>query len=149
MKIHWITKSELSNKPVIEQGRACCGGRKLSTNGDLKSRNTFVHQQGFRDWYCSVNWFFLFVNQSNGTVYTNKDCMTSTTNRVEPLGRLKEYQQILDTVKQQLDTQSMPVIRCIKDTCRCGFCAPKAQNLEDFMGLIERNVTDKVFLQSV
>jgi len=148
MKVHWITKSELSNRPVIEQGRACCGGRKLSVNGDLKSRDTFVHRQGFRDWYCSVNWFFLFVNQSNGTVYTNKDCMTSTTNRVEPLGRLKEYQQILDTVQQQLDTQSMPIIRCVKDSCRCGFCAPKAQNLEDFMSLIERNVPDKVFLQS-
>jgi pyruvate-formate lyase-activating enzyme len=124
----------------ISEGRPCCGGRKLSLNNDLKSSVSFVQKQGFRDWYCSVNWFFLFVQQITGNVYTNKDCRTSTTGRVEPLGNLNNYQLIIDQVKTQLDNKAMPVIQCVKDICMCGFCAPKADNIEDFNKLLIRNL---------
>jgi pyruvate-formate lyase-activating enzyme len=124
----------------ISEGRPCCGGRKLSLNNDLKSSVIFVPKQGFRDWYCSVNWFFLFVQQITGDVYTNKDCRMSTTGRVEPLGNLNNYQLIIDQVKTQLDNKAMPVIQCVKDLCMCGFCAPKADNIEDFNKLLIRNL---------
>ena len=124
----------------INEGRPCCGGRKLSINNDLKSCVSFVEKQGFQDWYCSVNWFFLFVRQLDGAVFTNKDCKTSTTGRVEPLGHLKNHQSIIDKLKQQLDTRSVPIIQCVKDICMCGFCAPKAQNLNDFKELLDRNL---------
>jgi hypothetical protein len=126
------------------EGRACCGGRKLSLNNDLKSNITFVPAQGFKGWYCSVNWFFLFVQQLTGKVYTNKDCRTSTTGLVEPLGTLPKSDEILDTLKKQLDSSSMPVIQCVKDICLCGICAPKANNIEDFTKLIERNLVANV-----
>jgi sulfatase maturation enzyme AslB (radical SAM superfamily) len=129
----------------ITKGRACCGGRSLSINGDLRSCVNFVPKQGFRDWSCSVNWFFLFIQQSTGNVYTNKDCRTSTTGRVEPLGNLGNSKLIVDTLKQQLDTNTMPVIQCVKDICVCGFCAPKAESMVDFKNLIFRNVTQDVF----
>jgi hypothetical protein len=124
----------------ISEGRPCCGGRKLSLNNDLTSSVSFVQKQGFRDWYCSVNWFFLFVRQLDGAVFTNKDCKTSTTGRVEPLGNLNNGQAILDQVKTQLDNKAMPVIQCVKDICMCGFCAPKADNIEDFNKLLSRNL---------
>jgi pyruvate-formate lyase-activating enzyme len=124
----------------INEGRPCCGGRKLSINNDLKSCVSFVEKQGFQDWYCSVNWFFLFVRQLDGAVFTNKDCKTSTTGRVEPLGHLKNYQSIIDKLKQQFDTRSVPIIQCVKDICMCGFCAPKAQTLNDFKELLDRNL---------
>jgi len=124
----------------INEGRPCCGGRKLSINNDLKSCVSFVEKQGFRDWYCSVNWFFLFVRQLDGAVFTNKDCKTSTTGRVEPLGNLKNYQSIIDKLKQQLDTRSVPIIQCVKDICMCGFCAPKADNIDDFQKLFDRQL---------
>jgi pyruvate-formate lyase-activating enzyme len=135
-------KSVGTNNEVqsIMEGRPCCGGRKLSLNNDLKSCVSFVQKQGFRDWYCSVNWFFLFVQQLTGNVYTNKDCRTSTTGKIEPLGNLNNYDVILDRLQQQFDTQSMPVIKCIKDVCVCGFCAPKADNIEDFKELLGRNL---------
>jgi hypothetical protein len=129
----------------INTGRQCCGGRKLSLNKDLKSAVTYVHRQGFRDWSCSVNWFFLFVRQLDGAVYTNKDCETSTTGRVEPLGYISQSDSIINTLRTQLETQTMPIIQCIKDLCRCGFCAPKAESKEDFMELISRNVSVDVF----
>lgn len=127
------------------EGRACCGGRKLSLNNDLKSNIGFVPAQGFQDWHCSVNWFFLFVQQLTGNVYTNKDCRTSTTGRVEPLGNLNNYVEILDTLKKQLDNQTLPVIKCVKDICLCGICAPKAKSIVDFKNLIKRNLSVNIF----
>jgi pyruvate-formate lyase-activating enzyme len=129
----------------ISQGRACCGGRKLSLNGDLRNRVGFVPQQGFKGWSCSVNWFFLFVQQLTGNVYTNKDCRMSTTNQIEALGNLHQADQILDTLSQQLLTKSMPIIECKKEICLCGICAPKSQNQKDFLELIQRNISESVF----
>jgi pyruvate-formate lyase-activating enzyme len=129
---------------AIEQGRQCCGGRLLSTNGNLKSRETFIARQGFRGWSCSVNWFFLFVRQLDGAVYTNKDCETSTTGLVEPLGNLSNTDAIVQTLKQQLNG-SMPIIKCVKPICMCGFCAPKAESELEFLELIKRNVPVDIF----
>jgi hypothetical protein len=129
----------------IAEGRRCCGGRKLSLNGDLKSNVGFVAQQGFNGWSCSVNWFFLFVRQLDGAVFTNKDCQMSTTGMHEPLGTLVNSDQIINTLRTQLETKTMPVIVCKKKICVCGFCAPKAKSREDFMELIKRNVPVDVF----
>ena len=139
-KVIDIMQKKETNVSSINEGRPCCGGRTLSLNMDLKSCVSFVPKQGFKDWYCSVNWFFLFVQQLTGNVYTNKDCRTSTTGRVEPLGNLTNAKLILDNVKQQFDNRSMPVIQCVKDICFCGFCAPKADNIKDFKELLDRNL---------
>jgi len=128
----------------VNEGRACCGGRKLALNNDLRSSVTFVPRQGFRDWYCSVNWFFLFIQQVTGKVYTNKDCRTSLNSKVEPLGNLKNSDDILLELKTLLDNKTMPIIKCVKSICLCGYCAPKAENLEDFKDLISRNVVTDV-----
>jgi hypothetical protein len=101
----------------------------------------FVPRQGFRDWYCSVNWFFLFVQQITGLVYTNKDCRTSTSGKVEPLGNLNNYQLILEQLKRQLDSPEPPIIQCVKDICMCGFCAPKSQDLSNYKKLLSRNLS--------
>jgi nucleoside-diphosphate-sugar epimerase len=47
---------------------------------------------------------------------------------------------ILDNVRQQFDNRAMPIIKCIKDICMCGFCSPKADNLQDFKELLDRNL---------
>jgi sulfatase maturation enzyme AslB (radical SAM superfamily) len=126
----------------IETGRACCGGRKLSTNGDLKSSMAFVPRQGFTDWYCSVNWFFLFVRQFDGNVFTNKDCKTNLDSQIGPIGNLRDTQSILKTLDSQLIDKAMPVIKCIKSLCMCGFCAPKAELKTDFDDLMRRHIID-------
>lgn len=129
----------------IDEGRACCGGRGLSLNGDLKSKVSFVPRQGFEGWSCSVNWFFLYVQQLGGNVYTNKDCRMSTTGRVEPLGNINNTDQILSNLRTQFETSTMPVIECKKKICYCGICAPKAESKIDFMDLIKRHVPIDVF----
>jgi Radical SAM superfamily len=126
----------------LEEGRACCGGRKLSINGDLKSSLTFVPRQGFQDWYCSVNWFFLFVQQLTGNVYTNKDCRMSFSGGVAPIGNIADSQKIITELDSQLKNKNMPVIQCAKSVCVCGFCAPKAQKKIDFDNLMSRHIID-------
>jgi len=128
----------------FNEGRACCGGRKLSLNNSLSSSVTFVPRQGFKGWHCSVNWFFLFVQQLTGNVYTNKDCRTSLNSKVEPLGNIKNTDQMIDQLRNYLDNNNMPVIQCVKSTCMCGYCAPKAENITDFKDLITRNVITDV-----
>lgn len=130
---------------AIDEGRACCGGRRLSVNSDLKSNVTFVPRQGFEGWSCSVNWFFLFLRQVDRAVFSNKDCRMSTTGQVEPLGYVDDG-RIIDTLKTQLAT-GMPVIKCKKEYCRCGFCAPKAEDPAEFKRLIMRNLIKDVFVK--
>jgi hypothetical protein len=116
----------------------------MSLNNDLKSSVTFVSKQGFQGWHCSVNWFFLFVQQVSGRVYTNKDCKTSLNSKVEPLGTLQNPQAILNELTDHLNNKTLPVIKCVKPICWCGYCAPKAKNLNDFKNLITRNVITNV-----
>ena len=138
------TSSEVTS---INEGRACCGGRKISLNGDLKSFASFIPRQNFKDWYCSVNWFFLFVRQLDKKVFTNKDCQTSTTGLVEPLGTLDDRQKIINNLKYQFENNSMPIIQCKKTICKCGICSPKAESKQSFLDLINRNVTKDVFIK--
>ena len=132
------------NVVSLNEGRACCGGRKLALNNSLSSSVTFVPRQGFKDWYCSVNWFFLFVQQLTGKVYTNKDCRTSLNSKVEPLGNIEDTTPMINQLKDYLDNKNMPVIRCVKSICLCGYCAPKAEDISDFKELISRNVVTDV-----
>jgi pyruvate-formate lyase-activating enzyme len=138
-----VTDSD-QNISSIDTGRPCCGGRKLSINGNLKSSVKYVPHQGFRGWSCSVNWFFLFVRQLDGAVYTNKDCKVSTSGRVEPLGYLHKSTEIIDQLKRQFE-HGMPIIKCVKDLCKCGFCAPKAETEKEFLELVKRNVPVDIF----
>jgi pyruvate-formate lyase-activating enzyme len=127
---------------TINEGRSCCGNRKLSINGELKSCVGFVPKQGFNGWYCSVNWFFLFIQQVTGDIYTNKDCKVNLKGEVGPIGNMSNYQGILDELEQQLTSKSLPVIQCIKAQCKCGFCAPKAELKSDFDDLMTRHIID-------
>ena len=155
LKTFWISKAPAKDQNLFEQviedvgaqtcnsineGRACCGGRQLSINSDLKSRVNFIPKQNFQSWYCSVNWFFLFVQQYTGNVYVNKDCRMNYQGSTGPIGNIDNYQALLDDAELKMKTSSMPVIQCAKTTCMCGFCAPKAQHKEDFKSLIGRHV---------
>mgnify|MGYP003347471883 FL=1 len=71
----------------------------------------------------------------------------STTGEIEPLGNIKESSKIISTLKGQLETHTMPIIKCKKTICMCGFCAPKAESEQDFWILMKRNVSVDVFQQ--
>ena len=139
-----IPIQDASKVQMSSLGRSCCGGRKLCTNQDLKSPQAFVAHTDFTDWYCSVNWYFLFVKQHTGDVYVNKDCQMKFDGSVGPIGNITDYQKILDEQKKMLDQEQVPVIQCKKQRCICGYCAPKAKQFNDFENIMKKHVDKKV-----
>ena len=126
-----------SDSNLTNVGRACCGGRQLCTNGNLKQRHFYLENK-FPDWYCSVNHFFLYVKQVNREIYVNKDYKMNFNGTVGPIGNLDQTQQILSTLQNQLDTDSLPIIQCKKYNCLCGLCAPKAKNLSTYHSIMKK-----------
>jgi hypothetical protein len=127
----------LTDSSLTDIGRSCCGGRQTCINQNYKQRHFYVDNK-FPDWYCSVNQFFLFVKQVNGEVFVNKDCKMNFAGEVGPIGNLSDTKQILATLKNQLDTNILPIIQCKKSRCFCGLCAPKAKNLDTYKSIMKK-----------
>jgi len=124
-------------------GRACCGGRQSCLDQNYKSRQYYVLDNRFPDWYCSVNQFFLFIKQVNGEIYLNKDCKMTFNGTVGPIGNLSDPRAVIDKLKQQL-AHGQPVIQCKKANCLCGLCAPKAKNLDTFKSIMKKYQKDYI-----
>ena len=120
-----------SKVDLTDAGRTCCGGRQLCENQQYRTPQKFVANK-FPGWYCSVNHFFLYIKQVNGEVYVNKDCKMNYDGTVGPIGNLNATQSILD------QAQNPPVVRCAKERCLCGLCAPKAENLDTYKSIMRK-----------
>jgi hypothetical protein len=150
-QIQWFDKfyqSKTFNQPMnllkgIEKsnltdvGRSCCGGRQTCVDQNYKQRHFYVDNK-FPNWYCSVNQFFLHVKQVNGEVFVNKDCKMTFDGTVGPIGNLNDAEQILTTLKNQIDNNDQPIIQCKKHSCLCGLCAPKAKNLDTYKSIMKK-----------
>ena len=135
-----LYKKSLDNVDIHNQttdlsdiGRACCGGRSLCADQNRKNPQKFVSNK-FTEWYCSVNYFFLYVKQVNGEVYVNKDCKMNYDGTVGPIGNLDNTEPML---VQARDTNK-PIIRCAKSRCFCGLCAPKAEDIDTYKSIMRK-----------
>jgi pyruvate-formate lyase-activating enzyme len=122
---------------LTEVGRACCGGRQICTDQNYKQRHFYIDNK-FPNWYCSVNHFFLYVKQVNREIYVNKDCKMNFDGTVGPIGNLDQAQEVLSKLKNQLNTESLPIIQCKKYKCYCGLCAPKAKTLKTYNNIMKK-----------
>jgi hypothetical protein len=125
---------------LTDIGRACCGGRQTCKDQNYKQRHFYVENK-FPDWYCSVNNFFLFVKQVNKEVYVNKDCKMNFDGTVGPIGNLDHSHEILHKLRNQLETDRLPIIQCKKSQCLCGLCAPKAKTLDVYKSIMKKYQT--------
>jgi hypothetical protein len=128
---HAVTNDNKTD--LADTGRACCGGRSLCENQNRRDTHKFVANK-FPGWYCSVNHFFLYVKQVNGEVYVNKDCKMKYDGTVGPIGNLNDVEPIL----AQARDPNRPVIKCAKQRCNCGLCAPKAENLDTYQTIMRK-----------
>lgn len=129
-------KALLSNGiNLSSKGRACCGGNTLCTDNSCQTQ--YVMGNNFKNWYCSVDKFFLYIRQSTGEVFTNKDCKTNLESKIAPLGYLSDTATILQNAKTYKD----PII-CQKKSCWCGLCAPKAATLDQYNTIIKKYLLD-------
>ena len=134
---------QVDDGTIGDVGRSCCGGRKLCGNQELTNPVSVIPANDFSNWYCSVNWYFLFVRQLTGDVYVNKDCRMRVDGTVGPIGNISNYESILETLQKDIDSNTMPVIQCAKSRCICGYCAPKAETREDFENIMKKHVDSK------
>jgi hypothetical protein len=133
---------ETKPQQLSKVGRACCGGRQTCQDQDYKNRKFYVMDNKFTGWSCSVNWFFVYIKQVTQEVFVNKDCKMNFDGTVGPIGSLTNTAEILNTLANQLDTGTLPVIQCNKSSCWCGLCAPKAKTLETYNTIIKKYQKD-------
>ena len=128
---------------IDNQSRACCGGRPLCTNRNIKDYQTMIPRKlGFEGWYCSANWFFLHGNNVNGEYYTNKDCRVTLNQTVGALATIETMPAYMEFIEKQLLSNSLPIMRCVQKKCLCGTCAPKSirkENVDDILRIYNTN----------
>lgn len=131
-------------------GRPCCGSREmcLSSNGNER-KSTFVDFRNFKGWHCSVNWFFLHLEQQTDTVWHHQTCQARFDQTRGPIGKISEGNKIIADLKEKLETKTMPTVICPKHTCGCGLCAPKSAYKDKYQDVLYTHVDKSVFENSM
>ena len=111
-----------------KEGRSCCGGRCLEgkVNGEWQ-KVSFINTN-FKGWYCSVDKYFMHIDQHTGNVYHHQTCQALHNEKRGPIGTLENVNEILDYKTANKDN----IIICPNHRCGCGMCVPKAKSLNDF-----------------
>jgi len=137
---------EDSDELGLKFGRPCCGGRTmcLHSEGETK-KSKFVDFREFEGWYCSVNWFFMHIEQQTNRVFHHQTCKAQFGGGIGPIGGLDDAEQILQDLERTLQQQQMPTIICPKKTCGCGLCAPKSIDQDKFNAVLSSHIDMSVF----
>lgn len=123
--------------------RPCCGGRTMglcSSEGVTESK--VVNFREFQGWSCSVNWYFLHIEQQTRLVYTHQTCQARLDSTRGPLGSLDAWSTIVGDLRTKLEQNSMPIITCPNKLCGCGLCTPKSENRQDLLKTLPVVVKD-------
>jgi len=131
-------KTSEKKKLGMTIGRPCCGSREmcLSLNGESR-KSTFVDLREFKGWHCSVNYFFLHLEQQTDSVFHHQTCQARFDQTRGPIGKISEGDKILADLKHKLSTNTLPTIICPKHTCGCGLCAPKSKYIDNYNKVME------------
>ena len=119
-------------------GRPCCGSRDMLLHAGAKSKKSnFVDFRQFKGWSCSVNWFFLHLEQQTDSVFHHQTCQAKFEHgKRGRIGKLSEGKQIIADLRQKMETNTMPTIICPKMTCGCGLCAPKSMHQDRYLEVL-------------
>ena len=145
--------SEEKKELALKIGRPCCGSRTmcLSTSCEHRSeqKSKFVDFREFKGWHCSVNWFFMHIEQQTDSVFHHQTCQAQFGGTRGPIGKLSEGDKILADLKAMLESEAMPTIICPKQTCGCGLCAPKSKYKESYQKVLFNHVDKSIFKNSM
>ena len=127
-------------------GRPCCGNREMCLSAKQQDRTAkFVDFRNFKGWNCSVNWFFLHLEQQTDSVYHHQTCQARFDQTRGAIGKISEGHKIIEDLRKKLESRTMPTVVCPKQTCGCGLCAPKSVHLDNYKKVISRHVDMSVF----
>lgn len=127
-------------------GRPCCGSREMCLSaGRNERKSTFVDFRNFKGWNCSVNWFFLHLEQQTDSVFHHQTCQARFDQTRGPIGKISEGKTIIKNLKEKLASGTLPTIVCPKQTCGCGLCAPKSAYVDKYDSTLKNHIDFSVF----
>lgn len=136
-------KRQEPKKLGLTIGRPCCGSREMClTKGSESRKDSFVNFRNFKGWHCSVNWFFLHLEQQTDSVFHHQTCQAKFDQTRGPIGKISEGHKLVEELRENLKNKTMPTVICPKHTCGCGLCAPKSAFKDRYAETLERHVTD-------
>lgn len=110
--------------------RGCCGARSIQGSCNGCWQNVEAVNTNFKGWYCSVNQYFMHIDQHTKNVYHHQTCQARF-NGKGPIGNLSNTDGILNYAYENRDR----TIVCPNQRCGCGMCVPKAKSLSVFNSL--------------
>ena len=111
----------------------------LSNKG--QSRNaTFVDFREFKGWHCSVNWFFLHLEQQTDQVFHHQTCQARFDGTRGPIGKISEGKKIVQNLVSKLETDSMPTIIC-SNIHAVVDCVLKSKYEKNYRDVINNHIT--------
>lgn len=120
-------------KQGTQLGRSCCGRRCMKGLVDTEWKDITHIDTQFKNWYCSVNRYFLHIDQQTGEVFHHQTCKAKHNGERGPIGNLNNTTAIIEYATTNKDN----IIVCPNLRCGCGMCVPKAKNLSVFENLIK------------
>lgn len=135
-----------ASKEGTNIGRTCCGGRCVEGKVDDTWQEVKLVNNWFKGWYCTVNWYFLHIEQQYGNVYHHQTCR-ATFDGVGPIGNLNDTDSIIRNVQSLLSQPELSPIVCPNLRCGCGMCVPKAEKFKDFKDLWKETTIIPIYEQ--
>jgi len=123
------TNPAKQKKEGSAMGRGCCGGRCMTGKVGGEWVPVTHVDNNFKGWFCSVNKFFMHIDQHDKLVYHHQTCQALHGGKRGPLGSLNDTAAILDYAKNAVN--GSPIV-CPNNRCGCGTCIPKAKHIEVF-----------------
>lgn len=117
---------------ITTDHRPCCGGRTFSVcSKDENVETKIIKDRNFLGWHCSVNWYFLHIEQQTESIYHHQTCQANFDGVKGPIGTLDQWPEVISNLEQKLTEKTMPIIVCPNLLCGCGLCTPKSKNRQD------------------
>ena len=130
----WSTKGLAFKASTTSEGsqlgRSCCGGRCLEGKVEGTWQPITMINTEFKGWYCSVDKYFLHIDQETNLVYHHQTCQALHNGQKGPVGSLDDPETMLSNLRKHLENPT-PIV-CPNERCGCGMCVPKAKTLEDY-----------------
>ncbi len=135
---------------VTNTTRPCCGGRTFgSCSSEGTEKTNAVIDRQFEGWFCSVNWYFLHIEQQTGLIYHHQTCQATLDSKRGSIGTVEDFKNIITDVENKLKNNSMPIIVCPNKLCGCGLCTPKSSNKDILLSSMDKVIVDRSIFSDV
>lgn len=130
-------------KTNVIEGRHCCSNHELSCGlqcGTTENQK-YVADTRFKNWYCGVNWFFLHLESQTDQIFHHQTCQAKFGQQRGAVGTITNYKEFTTEVEKMLESGSLEPIICPNMVCRCGLCATKSNDADNFKSLMANHIT--------